>query len=337
MKVMVLTKPHEMRIEERPYPRLDPGEVIVKIDASGICGSDLHGYLGHDPTRAPGMILGHEIAGRIVASSVPQYAEGTLVTSNSAMSCGRCEYCYQGRDNLCEQRKSLGKHRQGGYAEYVAIPARALIDVPQDIDPVRAALTEPVAVGLHAINLARKSLLRPLAECKALVIGGGAIGFLAAAGLKAYGCRDLVLAEPNPQRRKTAGKYIGCGTLDPRERAAEADAFDLVIDAVGSQASIGAAMKAARRGGVISEVGLHDHDLTIDLQKLVRTQVTLVGAANYPTTELRAAVKLLTSGMLGDLSFIELRPLEDGPRSFAEMADGKVATPKIILLPARTA
>jgi alcohol dehydrogenase len=297
----------------------------------------MHGYLGHDTTRAPGMILGHEIAGTIVESAAPHYAKGTLVTANSALACGRCDYCFQGRDNLCEQRRSLGKHRQGGYADFVAVAASMLIDVPQDMDPVRAALTEPVAVGLHAINLGRKSLLRPWAEAKALVLGGGAIGFLAAAVLQAYGCRDLTLAEPNPLRRASVAKFIGCETYDPRERAAEVSAFDFVLDAVGSQASIEAALKAVKRGGVISEVGLHDHALSIDIQKLVRTQVTLVGAANYPTTELRAAVRLLASGMLGDLSFVELRPLEDGPRAFEDLANGKVAVPKIVLLPAQAA
>ena len=336
MKVMVYTRPREMRIEERPYPTLESGEVILRVDASGICGSDLNGYFGHDRTRAPGMILGHEICGTVVESASPHYSQGQRVTANSAWTCGRCDYCLQGRDNLCDERKSMGKHRPGGYSEYVSIPASALIEIPQDMDPIRAALTEPVAVALHAVNLAMKSLVRPVAEAKALVLGGGAIGFLCAMVLKGYGCGALTLAEINPLRRAAAQKHVGCETYDPGEREPEANAFDFVVDAVGSTQSLAAALKAAKKGGVISEAGLHDQEVALDIQKLTRAQISLIGAGNYPTTELRAAVKLLNSGLFSDLSFVQLRPLEEGPRAFDELAGGMVANPKIILVPQHT-
>jgi alcohol dehydrogenase len=337
MKVMVYTKPREMRIEQRPYPTIEPGEVILQVNASGICGSDLNGYFGHDRTRTPGMILGHEISGIVVESASPHYSQGTRVTANSAWTCGRCDYCIQGRDNLCDQRKSMGKHRPGGYSEYVSIPASALIDIPQDMDPVRAALTEPVAVALHAVNLAMKSLLRPVAEAKTLVLGGGAIGFLCATVLKGYGCGALALAEINPLRRAFAQKHVGCETYDPGATGPHANAFDLVIDAVGSTQSLAAALKAVNKGGVIGEAGLHDQEVALDIQKLTRAQVSLIGAGNYPTTELRAAVKLLNSSLFSDLSFIQLRPLEEGPRAFEELAEGAVGNPKIILLPQHAA
>ena len=333
MKVMVYTRPREMKIEERPYPALAAGEVILKVDASGICGSDLNGYYGHDRTRSPGMILGHEICGTIVESGSPHYATGQRVTANSAWTCGRCDYCMQGRDNLCDERKSMGKHRPGGYSEFVSIPASALIEIPQDMDPIRAALTEPVAVALHAVNLAAKSLVRPLSEAKALVLGGGAIGFLCAMVLKGHGCGDLTLAEINPARRASAQKYVGCATYDPGAREPDTNAFDFVVDAVGSTQSLAAALKAARKGGVVSEAGLHDQEVALDIQKLTRSQISLIGAGNYPTTELRAAVRLLNSGLFADLSFVQLRPLAEGPRAFEELAGGAVANPKIILLP----
>jgi 2-desacetyl-2-hydroxyethyl bacteriochlorophyllide A dehydrogenase len=333
MKVMVYTRPREMRIEQRPYPALAPGEVVLRVDASGICGSDLNGYFGHDRTRSPGMILGHEICGTVMESASPHYPKGLRVTANSAWSCGRCDYCVSGRDNLCDERKSMGKHRPGGYSEFVAIPASALIDIPQDMEPVRAALTEPVAVALHTINLAMKSLSRPISEARALVLGGGAIGFLGAMVLRSYACRALMLAEINPLRRVSAQRHIGCDTCDPREAEPEANVYDFVLDAVGSTQSLAIALKAARKGGVIAEAGLHDNEVSLDIQKLTRAQVSLIGAANYPTTELRAAVRLLNSGAFGDLSFVQQRPLDEGPRAFAELADGTVAYPKIMLMP----
>jgi alcohol dehydrogenase len=231
----------------------------------------------------------------------------------------------------------MGKHRPGGYSEFVSIPASALIEIPQDMDPIRAALTEPLAVALHAVDLAAKSLVRPVAEAKALVLGGGAIGFLCAMVLKGYGCGALTLAETNPLRRASAQKYVGCETYDPRDSEPEANAFDFVVDAVGSTQSLAAALKAAKKGGVVSEAGLHDQEVALDIQKLTRAQISLIGAGNYPTTELRAAVKLLNTDLFADLSFIQLRPLDDGPRAFEELAAGAVANPKVILVPKHAA
>lgn len=333
MKVMVFTDYHQMRIEERPYPDLIPGEVIVKVQATGICGSDLHGYLGHDKTRSPGMILGHELSGIVVASTVERFPEGLLVTTNSAMTCGHCDYCIEGRDNLCVSRRSLGKHRQGGFAEYLSIPASALVEVPQDMDPVVAALTEPLANSVHAVQLARRTMLRPLADARTLVVGGGAIGFLATLLLRAYGCRHLTLAEVNAPRRAMAEVHIGCRTCDPRTDRPDDASFDFVLDAVGSRETVAFGIAALARGGTIAGIGLQNHEVGLDIQKFIRSQISFVGVANYPTTALRSSVKMLHSGALGDLGWIDTRPFEDGPLAFADLAGGAVPSPKIVLLP----
>jgi threonine dehydrogenase-like Zn-dependent dehydrogenase len=333
MKVMVLADYHDMRIEERPHPELRPGEVIIQVRATGICGSDLHGYLGHDTTRSPGMILGHEVAGVVVASTTERFPEGMLVASNSAITCGHCDYCIEGRDNLCQLRRSLGKHRQGAYAEYLAVPASALIAVPQTMDPIVVALTEPLANSVHAVSLANRTFVRPLADARTLVFGAGAIGFLAALLLKAYGCRDLTVAEVNPSRRAMVEAHVGCQTFDPRNTELDSASIDFVLDAVGSKATVASGMKAVARGGTLAGIGLQDHDISLDIQKLTRAQVTYIGVANYPTTALRSSVKLLHSGALGDLSWIETRPFEQGPSAFVDLARASVASPKIILLP----
>ncbi len=333
MQVMVYARPGEMRIEQRPCPTLVDNEVVIKVCASGICGSDLHGFRGHDRTRSPGMILGHEFAGIIVESAHPRFSKGTLATSNSAFTCGHCAYCVRGSDNLCASRRSLGKHRQGAYAEFVAVPVSALIDVAQDMNPVLAALTEPLANGVHAIGHAMKIMDRPMAEASALVIGGGAVGFLSAILLRYYGCHDIVLAETNPLRRAFVKQHIDCRICNPLEEEIDIGAFDFVLDAVGSGASNMMAVRGARPGGVIAQVGLQDHDVKLDVQRLTRSQITLAGIGNYPTIALFASVRILESGTLGDLSWVELRPLAEGPRAFEDLASGKVASPKIILLP----
>jgi alcohol dehydrogenase len=278
------------------------------------------------------MILGHEVAGTVVASADPRVPEGVLVTSNSAWTCGACEYCTTGRDNLCAGRRSLGKHRWGAFADLVAIPGSAIIDVPQDMDPVRAALTEPTAVALHAVNLGARALAWPVGQARALVMGAGAIGLLAALVLGSQGCADLAVAEVQPERRAAAKRILGCRTYDPRSEPPPADAFDLVVDAVGAEATVQAGLIAARRGGVVSVTGLHSAQASIDLHRLIRRQITLVGAAYYPKVELHAAVRLLATTAFRDLSWAQVRPFADGPRAFAELAAGSPYA-KIILQP----
>ena len=333
MKAMVYTRPGEMTIAERAYPELVAGEVILRVRAVGICGSELHGYLGHDRTRRPGMIFGHELAATVEASTSPHFPPGTLVTANSALHCGVCDYCLQGRDNLCVERRSLGKHRQGAFAEFIAVPVSALIEVPQDMDPLHVAMVEPMATAMHGINSSARFLTRPLPEARALVLGGGAIGLIAALLLKYFGCRDVTLGETNALRRASAAAVTRCATYDPAATTPDEAAYDYVFDAVGSKASLAAALAAVKRGGVITEAGLADLEGTLDIQKLVRAGIALVGVANYPTTELRASVQAIHAGVLDDLTWVQVRPFEEGPRAFADLVGGALPYAKIVLRP----
>lgn len=332
MKALVYRSPRNLVLEERPDPALAPDEVVVKVAAVGVCGSELHGYLGHDPTRSPGMIFGHEIAGRITASADLRFPTGMLVTCNSAVHCGRCEFCLQGRDNHCLERKSIGKWRPGGYSESVALPVSALIEVPQDLDPVAVALVEPIATPLHGINRALPMLARPISEAKCLVLGGGAIGFIAALLLRRYGVDDLTLSEPNAGRRAIAGRYARCRTLDPASESPKNEAYEFVFDAVGSAATVKAALAAVRRGGVIAEVGLNDHEVPLDIQKLTRAGITIAGGANYPSMELVAAVRLIADGLFPDFDWVDRRALAEGPQAFEALVRGH-PSPKVVLLP----
>lgn len=337
MKAMVYKQPGEMALEVRPYPVLGSNEVILRVNAVGICGSELHGYLGHDRTVKPGMIFGHEFAGTVVETTSPRFPVGTLVTSNSSVTCGNCDFCRQGRDNLCADRQRIGKARQGAFADYIAVPITALIELPQDMDPLLAALVEPMATAMHGLNMAARSLVRPFAEGNALVLGGGAIGFIAGLLLRYFGCRQVTLAEINADRRAVAKKYLDCAVYDPMTSEPEDASFDFVFDAVGASATLVAALRAVRRGGVVTEVGLQDREAPLDIQKLTRAGITLIGGANYPTTELRASVKAIAAGIFSDISWVEVRAFEEGPRAFAQLALGKYPFSKVILLPAAAA
>lgn len=336
MRAVVYEGPRQMALRDLPYPLRRDGEVILKVEAIGICGSELHGYLGHDKLVRPGAVFGHEFAGIVAevnSTDVERFPLDTRVTSNSAVTCGRCDFCKQGRDNLCLSRTRIGKVLQGGFAEYVAVPVSALIEIPPDMDAIHASLVEPLATPMHGITLAMRSLARPLAEAKALVLGGGTIGLLAAMLLRSFGCSDVTLAEINPARRAAAERHAGCRTYDPRASAPDEEAYDYVFDAVGGATTMAAAVRAVRRGGVVTEVGLQDREVALDIQKLTRAGITLIGGANYPTTDLRASVRAIHAGLLGELSWVETRSLEQAPQAFAELAAGNHPFAKIILLP----
>lgn len=329
MKALVYTAPNEVTYRDEPEPPLGEGDVLIEVDAVGICGSDLHAYHGHDPRRLPPLILGHELVGRIVKGP----GAGRRATVNPLITCGHCDYCVQGRDNLCANRTMIGMTRAGGFAERLATAARSVIDIPQDMGLRAAAVTEPAATALHAINLSMKSLARPLPECRVLVVGGGAIGMLSALLLRHYGVRHVTVAETNALRRASVAAAAGCATCDPREHAPAASSADYVIDAVGARATRNLALEAVKPGGVVMHIGLQDWASEIDMRKLTLAEITLLGTYTYATADLRAAVAALHGGAFGDLAWVEERPLADGARAFRDLHEGRTAAAKILLRP----
>jgi 2-desacetyl-2-hydroxyethyl bacteriochlorophyllide A dehydrogenase len=333
MKALIYTQPNEVQLQERPLPDLVAGEVVLKIEAVGICGSDMHAWHGHDPRRKPGLVLGHEFVGRIEQSAASGFAVGTRFTGNPLITCGVCEYCVQGRNNLCANRTMVGMTRPGAFAEFMSIPAASLIAMPQDLPARAAALTEPAATAWHAINLTMCALARPIHECRVLVIGGGAIGMLSALLLRHLGVRRVVLAELNAPRRDAVATHAQCETIDPRAAVPAENSFDVVIDAVGAKATRAQAFTAIKPGGVIMHVGLQDWASEIDMRKLTLAEITLLGTYTYTTADLRATVDALASGAFGDLSWVEERTLAEGQQAFLDLDQGRCASAKVILKP----
>jgi alcohol dehydrogenase len=333
MRALVYTQPNEMQLQQRPKPEAAPGEVVLAIEAVGICGSDLHAWHGHDPRRKPGLVLGHEFVGTIVESAAPGFAVGTRFTGNPLIVCGTCEYCVQGRNNLCANRTMVGMTRPGAYAEFMSIPAASLIAMPQDLASRAAALTEPAATAWHAVNLTLRGLARPIHECRVLVIGGGAIGMLAALLLRHLGIDRLTLAELNPLRREAVARHARCEAIDPRVVPVAESSFDVVIDAVGAKATRVQAFAAIKPGGVIMHVGLQDWASEIDMRKLTLAEITLLGTYTYTTADLRATVDALARGCFGELSWVEERRLDDGQQAFLDLDQGRCAAAKVILKP----
>jgi alcohol dehydrogenase len=330
MKALVYTAPNRVEFREAPRPALEPGEVVLRIEAVGICGSDMHAYHGHDPRRVPPLVLGHEFVGVVEEGA----GKGRRVTGNPLITCGTCEYCVQGRNNLCANRAMVGMTRPGAFAEYMSIPAASLVEMPQKLDPVKAALTEPAATALHALNLVMRACVRPLPECSVFVIGGGAVGMLMALLVRAYGVRRLTVAETNPLRRTSVARAVGCAVVDPLAgEGVHEGTSDIVVDAVGGKATRNAALAAVKPGGVVMHIGLQDWASEIDMRKLTLAEITLIGTYTYTTADLRATVAAIHDGVFGDLSWVETRPLRDGASAFADLDQGRTPAAKIVLRP----
>jgi len=330
MKALVYTNTNEVTFREEPLRELGANEAQVRIDAVGICGSDMHAYHGEDARRMPPLILGHEAAGVVVSGSEP----GKSVVLNPLITCGACDDCWAGRSNLCANRKLIGMNYPGAFAEFITIPERNLIPMPEGMNPAHAALTEPAATSLHAIHLAERVLHRPVSEGRALVIGGGSVGLLAALILRSHGCPEILLCDTNPLRRETAFRTGCCDVFDPAQEPAGLDyRFELVVDAVGMEATRQLAIRAVRPGGALMHIGLQDGSGDCDFRKITLAEITVIGTYTYTPTDLQAVLQALHSGALGDLAWIEQRPLSEGAAAFSDLNDGRSASPKIVLHP----
>ncbi|MDO6565169.1 alcohol dehydrogenase catalytic domain-containing protein [Amphritea sp. 1_MG-2023] len=330
MKALVYTANNEITHRDEPSPEAAPGDALVRIEAAGICGSDMHAYHGHDPRRVPPLVLGHEACGVVLNGRY----KGQRVVLNPLITCGECHDCMTGRTNLCHTRTAIGLARPGALAELTTIPEANLIPIPEDMNPVHAALAEPAATALHALALAERVTSRPLSEGRALVIGAGSIGLLVALFLKSKGCRDIVLSDTNPLRLATAAETGCCQTHNPmKDQPLDDSGFELVIDAVGASMTRKASVAAVKPGGVLVHVGLLDSAGELDVRKITLFEISFIGAFSYTQVDMQAAVKALYSGALGDLAWVETRRLDEGAQAFMDLDQGKTAAAKIVLCP----
>jgi len=334
MKALVYLGPERLDYREAADPVAGAGELLVRVDSVGICGSDMHAFLGHDERRPAPLILGHEAAGRVVGG----VRDGERVTINPLVTCGACPACLAGRDNLCADRQILSMPpREGAFGEYVAIPARNIVRVPDTVPLEKAALAEPIACGWHAVRLAMAARQGEARDdglgLRALVLGGGAIGLGAALCLRARGTEDITLVEPNAERRAYLSARCGLSVLDAPALENEAD-FDIVIDGVGYEATRRAASRHVRPGGVIMHIGLGSAEGGLDLRRMTLQEVAFIGTYTYTAQDFRDTAAAIFDGRLGPLDWTETRDLSEGAGAFGDIRQGKVAAPKIILKPA---
>ncbi len=327
MKALVYAGPEMSVYRDVAEPAPKPGEVVVRIAAVGLCGSDMHAFLGHDARRPAPLILGHEAVGTVEET-------GERVAINPLVSCGRCEDCKAGRDNLCPERQIISMPpREGAFAERIAMPVRNLTPIPDGVPFARAVLTEPLACGWHALKLAGRTAIKPVAETRIVVLGGGAIGLGAALCAKAFGYPSITIAEPNGERRARLAEAGDFTLRHPDDAMREDVGAELVIDAAGFSATRAAACALARPGGTIVHIGLASGEGGVDARRLTLQEITFAGAYTYTSGDFAETAAAIFDGRLGDMAWAETRPLSDGASTLSDMAAGRIAAPKIVFLP----
>lgn len=343
MKALLLSQYRQLEITELPVPEPGADEVLIRVAACGICGSDVHGYDGSSGRRIPPIVMGHEAAGRVAAvgKNAANFSEGERVTFDSTVFCGACGYCLRGEINLCDRREVLGVscgdyRRAGAFAEYVLVPARIVYRMPDNLSYAHAAMLEACSVALHAVSLT------PLErDGSALVVGAGTIGLLLLQALRASGCERVFVADIDRTRLEVAKKMGATEIFFAGEadyvsqivRRAGGSGVDAAIEAVGRNETVAAAIDSVRKGGAVTLVGNTSPEVTLPLQKVATRQIRLQGscasAGEYPR-----AMELLASGAMDVRSLITVvAPLEEGPQWFARLYAREPNLTKVVLTP----
>ena len=334
MQALVYTGTNKIDFREEKDPIAKPGETLVKVKASGICGSDMHAFHGNDERRIPPLILGHEVSG----TSLDGKFKNKDVVINPLISCEKCDYCKNEREHLCPQRTMIGMStpvkREGGLAELVSVPEKNIFEVPNKLSIKEAALAEPAAVALHAVLLAEQNLKKPLSECKILIQGAGAIGLSCGLVLnKEKKSTNIIMSDPNKKRLDECAKYLKANFVSPNDKSIKENNFDLILESVGLEVTRHQAIKSIAPGGTILHIGLTQPSGTFDFKKLTIQEITLVGTYCYTNKDFQKTLEILTEKKLGDLGWIEYRDLKKGSEAFNEIHNGTCVAPKIILIP----
>lgn len=329
MKALVYTDVKTVDYRDAPNPKGRDNEVLIKVESVGICGSDMHAFLGHDERRPAPLILGHEAAGTIVSGP----NRHKRVTVNPLVACGTCENCKTGRENICSNRQIISMPpREGAFAEFISMPMQNLVEVPDNISLDKAALCEPIACGWHAVRLAEQVLTSSPENTDALTIGGGAIGLGAALSLKANGYQNVVIVEANDKRRNFITGKTDFKVLAPNELADD-QFFDLIIDGVGIKPTREMACRVAKPGGVIAHIGLGDNHDGLDIRRMTLQEIAFIGCYTYTHKHFCETAEAIFNGNLGPLDWVEFRSLSEGQSAFDDILAGNVSAPKIVLKP----
>lgn len=343
MRALLLSEYKRIELVEFPQPEAAPDEVLIRVEACGVCGSDVHGFDGSTGRRIPPIVMGHEAAGVVerTGSSVRGLRAGDRVTFDSMVYCGECRFCRRGEVNLCDNRRVLGVscgeyRRHGAFAEYVAVPERITYKLPDEVPFEHAAMVEPVSISVHALALTPVRL-----GDTAVVVGTGMVGLLVVQAAKLAGCSRVIAVDTDDARLALAAKLGASDALNPnttdvpaavRDLTAGAGA-DVAFEVVGASQPVETAIASVRKGGAVTLVGNFSPTVQLPLQSVVTRQVKLIGscgsAGEYPAClDLLARCAIQVQPLISAVA-----PLAEGPSWFERLYAGEPGLMKVILRP----
>lgn len=347
MKALLLSEYEKLELVDLPRPDAREGELLIRIHACGICGSDVHGYDGSTGRRLPPIVMGHEAAGVVesVGAGVSGFAAGDRVTFDSTVYCGKCFYCKRGEVNLCDDREVVGVStplfkRMGAFAEYVTVPARIAYKLPDGMPFAHAALIEAVSVAVHAVGLTPISL-----DDTVLVVGAGMIGLLTLQAARLAGAGRVFVRDVDETRLELARRLGATATFNTQgEEAARESVAEIVerthglgadaaLECVGASAPVKLALDSVRKGATVTLVGNVAPTIELGLQSTVTRQIRLQGscasAGEYP-----ACIAMMARGAIQVEPLLSaIAPLEDGAAWFKRLYEREPGLLKVVLTP----
>ena len=343
MKALLLTEYKKLQLTDMPEPEIAPGELLVRVKACGICGSDVHGFDGSTGRRIPPLVMGHEASGIVakMGANVKAFREGDHVTFDSMVSCGKCHFCRRGQINLCDNRQVLGVscgdyRRHGAFAEYVAVPEHIVYPMPDGLPFEHAAMIEPVSVAVHAVAITPVRLADT-----AVVVGTGMIGALTIQAARLAGCARIIAVDLEDHklelaRQAGADEVVNPKTTDPVQFVLDATGgrgADVAFEAVGATEPIKTAIQSVRKGGCVTLIGNIRPNIDLPLQSVVTREIRLQGSC-ASSGEYPQCMALMARGSINVAPFLSARaPLAEGPGWFERLYAHEPNIMKVVLEP----
>jgi L-iditol 2-dehydrogenase len=342
MKALVLSAYKELELLDLPVPKPADDELLIRIRACGICGSDVHGYDGSTGRRLPPVVMGHEAAGIVesVGSAVGDFRQGDRVTFDSTVYCGKCFYCQRGQINLCDNREVIGVstpvfRRNGAFAEFVTVPARIAYHLPDGMSFSHAALIEAVSVAVHGVSLTPIAL-----EDTVVVVGAGMIGLLTLQAARLAGAGKVLVLDVDDTRLEMARSLGASKTFNSRgdvipQILAETNGrgADIALECVGNAVTVKLAIDSVRKGGAVTLIGNVAPTVDLGLQSVVTRQIRLQGSC-ASSGEYPACISLMSRGAIRVESLLSaVAPLEDGVSWFKRLYEREPGLLKVVLEP----
>jgi threonine dehydrogenase-like Zn-dependent dehydrogenase len=334
MRALVLREFGEMVVQERPEPECGAGEVVLAVAATGICGSDLHGFTGENGRRRPGQVMGHETAGRVVAVGAGvDLPVGTLATINPVLSCGACAACAAGREQACPTKRVIGVDPaiSSAFAEYVVAPAGNVVPLPAGMPVEHGALVEPLAVAYHAVRRGDAT-----ATDRVLVVGGGPIGQSVVLACRRVGVTGVVVSELDRARRGLC-RALGAEVLDPAEEglpdrvaAVLGGPATLAVDAVGNSATLANALACTEPGARVVLVGMHTPQVSFPAYDVSTAERSIIGSFCYSAEDFASTAAWAGTADLTTLVENQVA-LDAAPDAFRDLAGGGTAAGKVLV------